>query len=220
MAPLVPVLFPRAAPPPPGTLPSWVQPFNLVKLKARRQVARVISIDPSGPAGPMVKYQVLRERLKPSDPYVNPDSGPTGAPEKVSAHHISIDWTEYKKNPRNFYMGPTPGKDDPVGQAVQARMATERKLVNGMVRYGRDNLGNPLPPGQYTWHRVADCDMGHIIDAATWWNSNGRFTGPQSKEVQLFMEDPDNYELEPSDVNRLRGGLLGGRGGRYLPSAR
>lgn len=54
----------------------------------------------------------------------------------------------------------------------------------------------------------------------TWWNSNGRFTGPQSAEVQKFMTDPDNYEIEPSGPNSLRGALLGGRGARHLPSAK
>jgi len=39
-------------------------------------------------------------------------------------------------------------------------------------------------------------------------------------EVRQFMTDPNNYEIEPSGPNSLRGALLGGRGGRYLPSAK
>jgi hypothetical protein len=56
--------------------------------------------------------------------------------------------------------------------------------------------------------------MGHVIDAVTWWNSNGRLKGPQSPEALRFMNDPDNYEFEPSAENRLRGARLGVR---YLP---
>jgi len=59
--------------------------------------------------------------------------------------------------------------------------------------------------------------MGHIVDAVVWWNSNGRLTYPQSPTVLAFMNDPDNYELEPSGANRARGAALGARGVRYLP---
>ncbi|QFZ24228.1 hypothetical protein EKG83_14125 [Saccharothrix syringae] len=56
--------------------------------------------------------------------------------------------------------------------------------------------------------------MGHVIDAVTWWNSNGRFVGAQADAVRRFMTDPINYELEPGSVNSLRGARLGTR---YLP---
>lgn len=219
LAPLVPIVFPATAPPAAGTLPTWVKPFALVKLQKRRQVARVLSIDTTKPLT-MVKYQVLRERTKPSDPYVNPDSGATGAPETISVNGVNLDWAAYQADPRNFYMGPTPGIGDKVGKQVVARMQSEGKIVGNQVRYARDARGNPLPPGRYVLYPLSECDMGHVIDTVTWWNTNGRFTGPQSPEVQKFMDDPDNYEIEPSGPNRLRGALLGGRGGTYLPSTK
>jgi filamentous hemagglutinin len=99
-------------------------------------------------------------------------------------------------------------------------MRAEGKVVGDKVKYARDPEGNPLPPGQFHLYHLDTCAMGHIIDAVTWWNTNGRFTGPQSTEVQTFMTDPNNYEIEPSGPNSRRGAQLGGRGGRYLPPAK
>ena len=93
-------------------------------------------------------------------------------------------WEPYVEDPSKLLHGATPGKDDKEGLAVRARMASEGKLVGDKGRYGRDSNRIPLPAGHYTWHRMADCDMGHIVDAVVWWNSNGRFTGPQSPEVR------------------------------------
>jgi hypothetical protein len=69
--------------------------------------------------------------------------------------------------------------------------------------------GKPIP--------VAACDMSHVVDAVLWWNTQGRFTGAQSSAVQKFMNDPNNYILEPSAANRARGAAMAGRGVRYLP---
>ncbi|MFC7547743.1 hypothetical protein [Plantactinospora sp. GCM10030261] len=220
MVPLVPIVFPATAPAAAGTLPAWVQPFKLVKLRRENRVAQVQAIDTSNPALPMVQYQVLRPRLREGDAFNPPQGGRTGAPERVSPNHINATWEQYTEDPRNYYMGPTPSKNGPVGQAVIARMRGEGKIVGNQVRYGRDAAGNPLPPGQVQLYPISQCAMGHVIDAVTWWNSNGRFTGPQSAQVQAFMTDPDNYEIEPSGPNSLRGALLGARGGRYLPSAK
>ena len=97
-------------------------------------------------------------------------------------------------------------------------MRTEGRIVGDQVKYTRNALGDPTP-GQAKLYPIGECDMGHIIDAVLWWNTNGRFTGPQSSEVQQFMTDPNNYEIEPSGPNRLRGALLSARV-RYLPSAK
>jgi hypothetical protein len=221
MAPLVPIVFPATAPAATGTLPAWVQPFKLVKLTGENRVAQVQAIDTSNRAlPPMVQYQIIRPRLRETDGFHAPTGGRTGAPERVTPNHINAAWAEYTEDPRNYYLGPTPSKGGPVGQAVLARMRAEGKIVGDQVKYARDAAGSPLPPGQATLYPISTCAMGHIIDAVTWWNTNGRFTGPQSTEVQKFMTDPDNYEIEPSGPNSLRGALLGGRGGHYLPSAK
>jgi HNH/ENDO VII superfamily nuclease with conserved GHE residues len=130
---------------------------------------------------------------------------------------FGTEYSRYVEDPRELYMGPTPGRATTVGAQVRARMAREgryRPDKGGEVAYRRDLRAQPLPPGQVRWVSVTNCDMGHVIDAVVWWNSNGRLTGPQSPEVLAFMKDPDNYEFEPSAENRLRGAL---RGARYLP---
>ena len=220
LAPLVPVVFPATAPAAAGTLPTWVQPFRLVKLTKENRTARVLSVDRTDPRLVMVQYQIIRPRLRDTDGFHAPEGGRTGAAEKVSAGIVNSQWAEFVADPRNLYMGPTPSKTSPVGQAVMARMRAEGRLVGDQVRYGRSAAGVPLPPGQFELHPVSQCAMGHIIDAVTWWNTNGRFTGPQSPEVQAFMTDPANYEIEPGGPNSLRGAQLGGRGGRYQLSTK
>lgn len=56
--------------------------------------------------------------------------------------------------------------------------------------------------------------MGHKIDAVTWWNKKGRFTGAKSPRVRRFMRNPNNYELQPYWINRSNGAKLGET---YLP---
>ena len=65
-------------------------------------------------------------------------------------------------------------------------MKTEGKYRpnnGGEILYNRDANGRPLPAGQGgRWVNVKDCDMGHIIDAVAWWNTNGRLTGPRRRK--------------------------------------
>jgi hypothetical protein len=237
LAPLVPIVFPATAPAPPGALPPWVQPFKLVKLKGRAVVARVLDIQTremsvSGP-GPknaprvnvqqqMVQFQILRPRSKPDETFHNPLKGAVvGKPEWHTPESVKRDCEMYPDDgtKRMYYMGPNPRVDMPIGLEVKNRMRAEGKIEGDRVRYGRDANGETLPPGEFTWWPISACVMGHIIDAVIWWNTNGRFTGPQSDEVEKFMTDADNYEIEPSGPNSLRGALLGGRQ-RYLDSAK
>ncbi|MGW6931973.1 phage tail protein [Lentzea sp. NPDC054927] len=220
MIPLVPILFPATATTTPGSLKPWVQPFNLVKLKKENRYAMVTAIDRSTPVGTLVRYQIIRPRLVSTDGWEAPTRGRTGGPEAVSPSVVESDWEEYVDDRRNFYLGPTQSKTSKIGKQVEARMRAEGKIVGNEVLYARSATGTALPPGQVTRYPLSACVMGHLIDAVTWWNSNGRFTGPQSSEARRFMEDPDNYEIEPSGPNSLRGALLGGSGVRYLPSTK
>ena len=61
------------------------------------------------------------------------------------------------------------------------------------------------PTRDNTWYPLSQADMGHVIDASVWWNSNGRFKGPKAPEVLNFMKDADNYEFEESSQNQSRG---------------
>ena len=110
-----------------------------------------------------------------------------------------------------LYLGSTPSRDSRVGQQVKARMQREGKF---RVHNGVEQILYSID-GQ--WWNIQHCDMGHIIDAVAWWNSNGRLTGARSSAVISFMNDPDNYELEPSGPNQARGTALAARGVRYLP---
>jgi hypothetical protein len=188
LVPLVPLAFP-------AKVSGAVAVGDLVKLTESRSIAVVTNIDPSG----LVNFKTLRpgQRLATT----------TGLLMK----YFGTKFTAYVEDPRPLYLGPTPDKASGVGTKVKARMKGESKYdIPGhrqQVLYSRDGK----------WYDESACDMGHVIDAVAWWNSNGRLTGAQSPAVLAFMNDPINYELEPSEENRRRGAALAGRGVHYLP---
>ncbi len=51
--------------------------------------------------------------------------------------------------------------------------------------------------------------MGHVRAAVDYWNIEGRFFGPRAPEVRDFMNDPSNYWLELSSINRSDGASMG-----------
>ncbi|CAM2070369.1 DUF4150 domain-containing protein [Sulfidibacter corallicola] len=108
-----------------------------------------------------------------------------------------------KKSKREQYMGRTPGKKSRTGREVQERMAAEGKLRE-LPDGTKEVLG---PDGK--WYPIDETDMGHLRDAVEYWNTEGYQYGAKSQEVRDFMLDPDNYELEPSSINRSRGATLG-----------
>ncbi len=205
-------------------LPAAVAPGKLIKLVRQNQIARIdrIAMSQAVPPGQstaspqayqLINYSILRPR-SPSQP--------------ASAGLYSVafmrDWgsayREYVDDPRELYLGPTPRKGDATGAAVKTRMAAQGRYdpATRTVLYGRNLQGQPLAAGTAP-NRVSEdnCDMGHLVDAVTWWNSNGRLTFPQSPTVLAFMTAERNYELEPSGPNQLRGAQLAARGIRYLP---
>ncbi len=110
---------------------------------------------------------------------------------------------------RDIYMGGTPSKDSGVGLQVQSRMRAAGSLIgNGENRVVLGSDGN--------WYPIAQTDMGHIDAAVDYWNNEGRFFGPRSPNVRSFMNNPDNYMLEPSSINRRNGASMGKT---YLPPA-
>lgn len=113
-----------------------------------------------------------------------------------------------KLTKRELYLGGTPSQTSDTGNRVVARMQRMNKYRVPEQQFLNARTG--------TWHSPAEADMGHVIDAVTWWNSNGRFKGPKAPEVLAFMNDADNYELELSSQNRSRGASSGIR---YLPPA-
>ena len=156
----------------------------------------------------MINWNILRPRGK---------SASSGASTASFKSGWGSQYELYTANPRQLYMGPNPERDGDVANEVRRRMQRQGKYnpATGIVLYNRDARGQPLNPGQPAQQvHESQCDMGHLIDAVAWWNSNGRLTYPQSPEVLKFMNNPNNYELEPSVVNQLRGAEIGAR---YLP---
>jgi tetratricopeptide (TPR) repeat protein len=67
-----------------------------------------------------------------------------------------------------------------------------------------------LVVGEQRWQVLDETvDMAHNTDAVSWWNSKGRFHGEESTEVRAWMNDPDNYTLQPRSINRSEGARIG-----------
>lgn len=130
---------------------------------------------------------------------------------EVEAHAIAkqqkLDaWHAEAEAERRWYredtVGRTPPKDSSVGREVMDRMRQQGKI-----------RGNPPheevfhQPTQ-EWYPLAECDMGHTTDAVRWWNKEGKYYGEKSDMVRDWMNDAKNYELEPSRINRSRGGQV------------
>lgn len=132
---------------------------------------------------------------KPTKPYKNKKKLLGNGPSK-------------QKSKRTTYLGRTPGKASATGKEVVKRMEAEGKIQ-------ADSLGEKQVLGpDNKWHSIKKTDMGHLHDAVNWWNAEGRKHGAKSPEVREWMLDPNNYELEPSSINRSRGAKLKDR---YLP---
>jgi YD repeat-containing protein len=118
---------------------------------------------------------------------------------------------EFKKamRARLKYMGGTPSKYSRVGKAVVARMRANGDIV-GEGAYLKGNPNNlMLKNADGTFTRIDETvDMAHIEDAVTWWNEKGRMFGARSPEVKAFMNNPDNYVLQPRSINRSEGARL------------
>jgi hypothetical protein len=145
--------------------------------------------------GELTVASAASNKPKPSKPYKNKKkllgNGPSKQPSK-----------------RTAYLGRTPSKSSATGKEVVKRMEAEGKIQ-------ADSLGEKQVLGpDNKWHAIGKTDMGHLHDAVSWWNAEGRKHGPKSPEVRKWMLDSDNYELEPSSINRSRGAKLKDR---YLP---
>jgi hypothetical protein len=200
LVPLLAPLIPLAFPPPavgPGAAPVAVG--EMIKLTSSNLVAKVTGIvGASVPGQLMVNFRVISPRQ-------NRSRAPLATGFLAAA--FGREFAKYTDDPRELFMGPTPGKGSNTGKLVITRMTAEGKMAGNKVLYSRDGK----------WYDLSACDMGHVIDAVTWWNTNGRLTGARSPTVRAFMENAINYELEPSGPNQARGAALAARGIRYLP---
>jgi Pretoxin HINT domain/Domain of unknown function (DUF4280)/HNH/ENDO VII superfamily nuclease with conserved GHE residues len=112
--------------------------------------------------------------------------------------------TKKKVSKRLKYLGKTPGKSSKTGREVFERM---RKNKTARIRLGKKEfLDKSVSPPK--WRSIKEADMGHIEDAVTWWNKEGRKYGAKSPEVRKWMLDSKNYELQYYKANRSKGAQL------------
>lgn len=144
----------------------------------------------------------------PADTYRNPNSRDQLRADTDHPQQTGTFVTDPNKVPsstisnRQKYMGGTPGKNTSVGTTVQDRMRSE-----GTLRGSSDSSEVLGSDGK--WYSIKDTDMGHKDGAVDYWNREGRYHGAKSKEVRDFMNDPDNYVLEPKNINRCNGAKCG-----------
>lgn len=124
-------------------------------------------------------------------------------PYKNKKQYLGGDEPSKQESNRLQYLGRTPGKGSPTGQKVIKRMEAEGKIRKSEESATKEVLG---PDGE--WYDIHKTDMGHIEDAVNWWNTEGRKHPPKGKVVRTWMLDSNNYELEPSSINRSRGAKL------------
>jgi hypothetical protein len=113
---------------------------------------------------------------------------------------------------RYKYLGNTPSKYSAIGLKVQERMRQA-----GTLEGEGENIR--VLGSDKKWYPIAETDMGHKKAAVDFWNEEGRFFGPRSARVREFMNDVDNYTLQPSSINRSEGARMLLEGKRYqLPA--
>ncbi|WP_296136393.1 GH-E family nuclease [uncultured Tessaracoccus sp.] len=126
---------------------------------------------------------------------------------------------------RKKYVGSTPSKWSDVGRHVLERMHDEdSSQVKNMPKgspdeWTKEQLQRVKVRGEDgKWYPYSELDMGHYpIDAVVYWNNVGRFHGPQAPEVREWMNDPDNYLLQPGPINQSDGRIMGSSGFGYQP---
>ena len=200
LSPLVPVVYP-APTQTPGSAPVTVGEWIKVIRSDSIAVVTEISTHPSAPGDPFIRFEIRTPR------HGGYGRDRSSLASGFLASSLGSNFAKYSREElRSLYLGGTPNNARS-REIVRARMEEENKakVENGV---------NLIKARDGVWWNMEDCDMSHIVDAVTWWNSNGRFTGARSRTVRGFMEDLDNYELEPSGPNRARGAASGER---YLP---
>lgn len=110
------------------------------------------------------------------------------------------------------YLGRTPGKGSKTGREVFERMMNEKPPAARIRKVGKKEVKEFFDGD--TWRNIKDADMGHVEDAVSWWNREGRKHGAKSKEVRDWMLDSKNYRYEYFRTNRSKGAKLSEE---YLP---
>jgi hypothetical protein len=164
----------------------------------------------------MVHYRIIRPKYRGKVPQGGP-SGPGAYPK--SSLDKAFRLTELTA--RNVYLGANPSLDTVEGRELFLKVAKKMEKQNRLrfADSGR-NIHSAVILHDGGEYRIDECHLSHIVDAQAWWNANGRVIEPSSDAVDKFMNDPDNYELEPVKPNVTRGGALSGPSTRYRPPVR
>lgn len=145
---------------------------------------------------------------------------------------------QFKNKKRLEYLGATPNRQSPTGRAVVSRMIDEGRIFIDVpvpkqppsTEYDPDfftfekmnlhrvvefdparanaNYFNFYYSYASGYYPVSKADMGHRAAAVIWWDHIGCYYGPKSKLSNIFMNEKDNYELEPSSINSGKGAQL------------
>ncbi len=137
------------------------------------------------------------------------------------------------KRARRKYLGANPSRSTAQGKKIEQdilkRMESEGKARRVKKLNGKEvwEVKNPAYDPTSTdskfkteWVNSKKCDFGHHpVDAVDFWNNEGRFYGARSQHVRDWMNNPDNYEMQPKWYNQAEGRDLGNSGARYQPDA-
>lgn len=186
----------------------------------QRAIVKAIGPDPEFQMVEMVSYYVFDPKAPGWYKDKTPQGGAANAGRFMKSS-LGKNFAIAETDSRDAYMGANPSRSTAEGEKlyleVARKMQRQKKLEfpggvesvqNAIIIYGGDNYG------------IEECHLSHIVDASAWWNSNGRLTKPRSDVVEAFMNDPNNYELEPAEPNLRRGGALSGPKTRYRPPVR
>jgi hypothetical protein len=186
----------------------------------QRAIVTAIGPDPQHQVVEMVSYYVFDPKAPGWYKDKTPQGGAANAGRFMKSS-LGRNFAITELDARDAYLGANPSRFTAEGEKlyleVARKMQRQKKLEfpggvesvrNAIIIYGGENYG------------IDECHLSHIVDASAWWNSNGRLTKRRSDVVEAFMNDPDNYELEPAEPNLRRGGALSGPNTRYRPPVR
>ncbi|MGJ7506617.1 hypothetical protein [Variovorax sp. GT1P44] len=207
--PLIDVLFPGTKHPAGLVEGAYIRLFRRDKIAVVKGFETYQGIE-------MFRYDTLTERSY------------SGAPERGASgsgtfriSNLGKDFELTVLEARYVYLGANPSLDSVEGRELFLKVARKMQKQN-KLRFAdaREDIHSVVILHGGGEYRLDQCHLSHIVDAQAWWNANGRVTAPRSGVVLEFMNDPDNYELEPATSNLARGGALSGPETRYRPPVR
>ncbi|MDM0047943.1 hypothetical protein [Variovorax sp. J22R115] len=208
--PLIDVLFPDTK------HPAGLVEGAYIRIYSRNDKIAVVKSFETYQGIPMFSYDTLTERS-----YSKTREGGASGPGTFRVAGLGQDFELTVLDARYVFLGANPSLDTFEGRQLFLKVAKKMQKQN-KLRFAdaRESIHSVVilhGGGQY---QLDQCHLSHIVDAQAWWNANGRVTAPRSSVVREFMNDPDNYELEPAGPNLSRGGALSGPETRYRPPVR